>query len=283
MPERARHTTAVLALAGAIIAAGVVAVIVSELAPGESFEQGRHDDSEWVQVFHDDFDTEALAEHWNTCHWWDDGGCTIASNDELQWYLPSQVAIKEGKLQLTAEERQVEAPDGRRFDHASGMVTTGPPSYRAESRFDFTYGRVEARVRVPVGTGLWSAVWLLPSTSESRPEIDMLEVLGDDTTEWILHFHPLDRSRESDGHRVTGPDLSTGFHNIGLEWEPGLLRWFIDGEQVWSVAGDHVPDEPMYLVANLAVGGVYPGPPTADTEFPARFEIDRVTVWQRRT
>lgn len=267
-----------------VLVAIVAAVIAVELRTGEPFGSGRHDDSEWAEVFHDDFDGDTLDRSvWNTCHWWDDGGCTIASNDELEWYLPSQVAVSDGALRLTAEEREVTGSDGETYPYASGMVTTGPTEQHGESKFDFTYGRVEARVRTPAGVGLWSAFWLLPSTTESRPEIDVLELLGNDPSEWIFHFHPVDRSRESDGHRTRGPSLSEGWHDVGVDWEPGRIRWFIDGSLVWTVEGDHVPDEPMYLVANLAVGGQYPGTPTADTEFPATFEIDRVTVWQRPT
>lgn len=261
----------------------VIAVVVVEVRTGADFGLGRHGD-EWEVIFEDGFDGDELdTSVWNTCHWWDDGGCTIASNDELEWYLPSQVTVSDGRLRLTAEKGEVEGSDGETYPYRSGMVTTGPPAYREPSRFDFTYGRVEARVRVPDGTGLWSALWLLPSTSESRPEIDILELLGNDPSEWIFHFHPTDRGRQADGHRTRGPVLSEGWHDVGVEWEPELLRWFIDGEEVWRVEGDHVPDEPMYLVANLAVGGVYPGPPDDETTFPATFQIDRVTVWQRRT
>jgi beta-glucanase (GH16 family) len=270
-----------LGLLGAAVVAAVIAV---ELRPSEPFGHGRHDEEEWVQIFHEDFDSGTLDRSvWNTCHWWDDGGCTIESNDELEWYLPSQVAVADGRLRLTAAREPVDASDGRRYEYRSGMVTTGPPEHDGTPRFDFTYGRVEARVKVPDGVGLWAAFWMLPSSEDSRPEIDILESLGNDTSTWKFHFHPEDRERRSDGHDVRGPALSEGFHDVGVDWEPGRIRWFIDGEQVWQVEGDHVPDEPMYLVANLAVGGVYPGDPAEDTEFPATYEIERVTVWQRST
>lgn len=261
-----------------------VAVVAVELRTGDQFGHGRHDDVEWRPILDEQFDGTTLdTERWNTCHWWDDGGCTIESNHELQWYLPSQVAVADGILRLTAAKEPTTGTDGKQFEYRSGMVTTGPSDYQEPAKFDFTYGRVEARVRAPAGAGLWSAIWMMPSTSESRPEIDILESLGNDPEEWIFHFHPEDRERESDGHRTQGPSLSEGWHDIGIDWEPDRIRWFIDGDEVWSVEGDHVPDEPMYLIANLAVGGDYPGPPTPDTMFPAAFEIERVTVWQRST
>lgn len=237
------------------------------------------DDSEII--FDSTFDDNTLDPAvWNTCHWWNDDGCTITSNNELQWYRPEQVWVHDGMLSLVADEREVLGSDGEVYRYVSGMVTTGPPDEQYPARFDFTYGRVEARVRAPEGVGLWAAIWLLPSTTESRPEIDILEVLGNDLTEWIFHLHPEDRERESDAHRITSSELAEGWHDVALDWEPGRLRWLVDGEVVWTVEGERVPSEPMYLVANLAVGGVYPGPPDSDTEFPASFDIDRITVRQ---
>jgi hypothetical protein len=90
---------------------------------------------------------------WNTCHWWADKGCTIASNDELEWYVPEQVSVSEGALQLTADRAPVRGSDGRSYDFRSGMVTTGPPPMTedAPAKLAFAYGSVEARLRVPAG------------------------------------------------------------------------------------------------------------------------------------
>ena len=69
-------------------------------------------------------------------------------------------------------------------------------------------------------------------------------------------------------------------HRYGLLWEQDRLAWFLDGEQIWSYRGEGIPDEPMYLVANLAVGGEYAGSPDETTRFPAVFKIESVRVWQ---
>lgn len=265
-----------------VATAAVVVLVVGAVVGYQAIAAGEEQDGSWSLAFSDEFGGDSLDTRvWNTCHWWDDDGCTIDSNDELEWYLPEQVTVGDGRLRLTATEQRVEGSDGRTYPYRSGMVTTGPPEYDGAARFTFTYGRVEARVRAPAGRGLWSAIWLLPEDEDSRPEIDVLELLGNDPQEWIFHFHPDDRSRESDGVRVDGPNLSTGWHDIAVDWEPGRIRWFIDGDEAWTVEGDHVPDEPMYLVANLAVGGVYPGEPDDETGFPATFEIESIKVWQR--
>ena len=67
---------------------------------------------------------------------------------------------------------------------------------------------------------------------------------------------------------MPGPSLAEDWHTVRLDWSPGRLDFFVDGVRVWRVTGDQVPDEPMYLVLNLAVGGVYPGPPDSDTAVP---------------
>jgi beta-glucanase (GH16 family) len=162
------------------------------------------------------------------------------------------------------------------------MVTTGPPPMQddAPAKLAFTYGRVETRLRVPAGRGLWSAVWLLPASRESVPEIDMLEVLGQDPSEVLMHLHPKNQRVESPSkeYRLSGPSLSEDWHTIRLDWLAGRLDFFVDGVRVWRVTGRHVPDEPMYVVLNLAVGGVYPGPPDSDTRFPATFSIDYLRI-----
>lgn len=233
-------------------------------------------------IFEDDFQGQALdTAKWNTCHWWNDGGCTIASNDELQWYLPSQVAVTDGRLEMTAEEVETTGADDETFPYRSGMVTTGPPEHDGTSKFDFTYGTVEARVRAPVGVGLWAALWMLPSTEESRPEIDILEVLGNDPNELIMHLHPENRDDDSPSSRWRAP-AGQGFddwRDIRLDWRPEELVYYVDGQEVWRITGEQVPSEPMYLVANLAVGGNYPGTPEPTTEFPATYAVDYVRVW----
>jgi beta-glucanase (GH16 family) len=232
-------------------------------------------------VLEDSFDGGQLdARLWNRCHWWDEDGCTIASNEELEWYRPEQVSVGDGVLTLTAARDEVRGSDGRTYPFRSGMVTTGPPRHDEEAKVAWTYGTLEARVRLPAGRGLWPAIWMLPADEDSRPEIDVLEVLGHDPAEAIMHLHPEDRAAESpsERYRLKGSTFAEDWHDVRLEWTPGLLSWFVDGVRVWQQRGSQVPDEPMYLVLNLAVGGAYPGPPDEATAFPATFAVDHVRV-----
>ena len=219
---------------------------------------------------------------WNTCHWWADRGCTIATNNELEWYVPGQVSIADGALRLTADRNPIRGSDGKSYEFRSGMVTTGPPPMQEDepAKLAFTYGSVEARLRVPAGRGLWPAVWLLPATRESLPEIDMLETIGQNPAEMDMYLHPKDQrvTPRHKRYRLRGPNLAEDWHTIRLDWSAGRLDFFVDGVRVWRVTGRHVPAEPMYLVLNLAVGGDYPGPPDSSTQFPATFLIDYVRI-----
>jgi beta-glucanase (GH16 family) len=226
-------------------------------------------------VLHDGFDGDALAPTWGTCHWWATSGCTILTNDELQWYVPERVAVRGGSLHLTATPDPV-VGEGRRFPYTSGMVSSGRPGDAPADRprFAFTYGRVEVRFRVPRGAGTWPAIWLLPTTNEALPEIDLLEVHGSAPRRPSVTLHTSDGGRER--RAVDTADLSEGWHTVRLDWHPGRLTWSIDGDEAMTVR-DGVPDEPMYLVANLAVGGDAGRP--ADDALPATFVVDDVKVW----
>jgi beta-glucanase (GH16 family) len=137
----------------------------------------------------------------------------------------------------------------------------------------------------PSGKGLWPAFWLLPSSRESKPEIDVMEVLGHRTTALELHFHYKDAAgkTKSAGTEVIVDDLSAGWHIYGCDWTADKIVWYLDGREVWRYTRrDFVPREPMYLILNLAVGGKWPGKPDTATAFPTNFDIDYVRVWQGR-
>lgn len=241
----------------------------------------------WHLAFHDEFSGEVLdSDKWVTCYWWDDDGCTIATNNELQWYQPDNVFVQGGKLILQARRERVTAPDGRTFDYTSGMVSTGTDSYEGgDHRFTAEHVYVEMRAKVPAGRGLWPALWLLPASHESLPEIDAMEVLGDAPDELHMNFHYRDDegNRNREGHTWESPEPLTGWHVYAVDWQPRGVTWYLDGDKRAHFSGEdrYVPGEPMYLIANLAVGGDWPGAPDADTPFPSELEIDYIRVWVR--
>lgn len=253
-----------------------VFVLAAGLAPWLSAPVAQRIGPSSHQQFIDGFEGKSLdLTAWHTCYWW---GCTIGSNKELQWYEQSQVKVADGALHLTAEAVPVESPDGGRFRYRSGMISSGPSKRGGKPRFAFTYGTVEARLRVPAGKGLWSALWMLPAFGDNRPEVDIVEALGDNTRQSHHFLHTRNRDSKTFKHTGEGADLADGWHIYRLEWLPGALRWYLDGKLIFTVKGDEVPDEPMYVMANLAVGGRWPGSPNSSTQFPATLSVDYIEI-----
>lgn len=241
---------------------------------------------DWQLVFSDEFDGTTLdQQYWSTCFWWGESGCTIKSNNELQWYQPENVTLAAGILRLTARQSEIRAPDGKLFAYTSGMISTGPraSNRRGEAPFAFQYGYVEIRARVPAGRGFWPAFWLLPTNLDSTPEIDIMESLGNDTGEIMTYFHYTDSQGKAAraGQRWRGPDFSQTWNRFGLEWRPEALIWYLNNVELQRFEQvEFIPELPMYLILNLAVGGNYPGDPDPATTFPSSFEIDYVRVYQ---
>lgn len=173
-----------------------------------------------------------------------------------------------------------------RQPYLSGIIT----SYNS---FRFLYGRVEMRARMPAGKGLWSAFWLLNAyynqDQPEDPEIDIIEAIGDRTTTANQAYHyKIDangdgfyKGIESIEGRSFINDFSADFHTYSVDWSEGSLVYYVDGVEVKRIEGDIVSDEQMYIIANLAVGGWFPGPADETTPFPAKFEIDYIRVYQR--
>lgn len=244
-------------------------------------------DGNWKLVFSDEFDAPLSAEKWTRCYWWDDDGCTNLGNEELQWYMPDNVIVSDGNLVLRAKEESVPGHEGKTYEYTSGMITSGRGyDERPEpDRFATTYGYFEIRAKAPAGKGLWSAFWLLPSTHQSKPEIDVLEVLGHrpDFLEMHVHYRDEEGTSQSSGSESRVEDMSEDFHVIGVDWQPDAIVWYFDGEEKWRyTVEENISKEPMYILLNLAVGGVWPGAPEEGTVFPADYLIDYVRVWKRQ-
>ncbi len=239
-------------------------------------------------VFSDEFSEQELdLRRWTTCYWWVKNGCTNLGNNELEWYVPENVSVRDGALRLTAKRENVVGWKGQIFPYTSGMVTTGRyyEEDPAEVRFEAKEGFFEMRADLPSGQGLWPAFWMLPSSRESKPEIDIMELLGHRTDVLELHFHYRNDAGESRnvGHEVATWDLAQGWHTYGVEWSEREIVWYLDGWEVWRYEERaRIPNEPMYMIINLAVGGDWPGDPNSETKFPAIMKIDYVRAWKRK-
>lgn len=197
-------------------------------------------------------------------------------NGEEQYYHPDQVSISNGSLSLTAD-RDPNWTYGKNYN--SGHVRTWQ---------EWIYGRFEARAKLPNGQGFWPAVWLLPRNAPwpAGGEIDIMEARGDQpyTMSSALHWgYDFDSRQYRSETYESGANFQDGYHDYAVEWEVGVVRFYVDGVNHMTLYEPDVgiPDTPKSLILNLAVGGNYPGPPNGGTPFPSQFDIDYVRVWQR--
>ena len=163
-------------------------------------------------------------------------------------------------------------------EYCSGLVSS-------HASFAQEYGYFEIRAKVPAGQGLWPAFWLLPVTTEWPPEIDVFEILGDEPRTVHMHVHYEDASgrHQDNGTAFRSPDdFSRDYHTFAVKWGPERIVWYVDGVERHRAEGKRAsPNGRMYLIANLAVGGDWPGAPDETTAFPASFDIDYVRVYRR--
>jgi beta-glucanase (GH16 family) len=224
----------------------------------------------WKLTFHDEFNGKKLDTH----KWIDSypDNQRTHNNNEQQYYAPDGYEVHDGQLHLKAEKRAMGG-----MPYTSGMVS----SY---GKFAQQYGWFEIRARFPKGKGYWPAFWLLPNTKAWPPEIDILEVLGHETDKVYLTNHYRDDNGQhgSKGDSYQGPDFAADFHTFAVDWEPNAIIWYVDGTERFRVT-EHIPAEPMYILANLAVGGDWPGMPDDTTVFPSTMDIDYIRVYQRKS
>ena len=242
-------------------------------------------------VFEDNFDGPVLdRSRWNVeLH---EPGWV---NEEWQEYVDSEknIFLRDGKLLIRPLKTALE--DGRAA-YTSGRIST-------QYKHDFTYGLFEARLKVPRGKGFLPAFWLM-TTDEDKygqwpecGEIDIMEVMGDrtGTNHGTIHYG-LPHEQDQGTVTLDQGDFTEEFHNFALLWEPGLLRWYVDGIQFYQVSQWYSAGEDgirkdfpapfnhdMYVILNLAVGGNWVGYPDETTDFDnAVFAVDYVRVYQKK-
>jgi beta-glucanase (GH16 family) len=219
------------------------------------------------------------------------GSRTLGSNGELQVYVDrgfrgtgtkplglEPFRVTDGVLQIigmpTADDIK---PFIWNYQYVSGLITT-------QLSFSQRYGVFEIRARLPKGRGLWPCAWLLPTDRSWPPEVDILEVLGQDPTILHTNVHSKANGNHTDTPTViTVPDTSADFHTYAVDWQKDQIRWFFDGVEVARAPTPVDMHKPMYMLANLAIGGHWPGPPDQATGFPAILAIDWIRVYQHRS
>lgn len=231
----------------------------------------------WQLAWQDEFEGEEIdLSKWT----FDLGGGWGNGEDQYYTDRPENVRLEDGNLVIEARREDFE---GYRFTSAR-MKTQGLHAW--------TYGRIEARIRIPTGQGIWSAFWMLGSNISDRGwpacgEIDIIENVGRET---YNIYHALQGPGYSGGENMGGSvrlasPPSADFHVYAIEWEVDEIRWYLDGELVdtvraESVPGDWVYDHDFFILLNLAVGGYWSGAVDDTTVFPQFMLVDYVRVYQ---
>lgn len=252
---------------------------------------------EWVLVWSDEFEGPAGARVDESKWRYDLGdGCQQGicgwGNNEKELYTSEVENISlngQGQLMITARA----APPGLSCYYGACRYTSAKITTRGIMNAE--PGRVEARVKLPVGQGLWPAFWMLgsghPSTAwPACGELDIMEYRGSqpDLTSAAVHGPGYAGAQSfNHAHRLPQGSYSTDFHTFAVEWDSGGARFLVDGVAHFSItretlqaAGPSVLDRSYYLILNLAVGGHFDGDPASDGIFPATMLVDYVRVYR---
>jgi beta-glucanase (GH16 family) len=229
----------------------------------------------WNLVWSDEFNgTSVDRANWN----FEVGGGGWG-NHELEYYTNgNNASIQNGALVIEARRENVGG-----MNYTSSRMTT-------KGKREFTYGRIQARIAMPAGQGLWPAFWMLGANigSVGWPacgETDIMEHVNNDTvTHGTIHW-------DAGGHASYGGSVNVSnvgaYHVYTVEWTPASIKWFVDGAQYVeaniqnSINSTEEFHRPFFILLNLAVGGDWPGSPNGSTPFPARLFVDYVRVYQQ--
>jgi len=243
-------------------------------------------------TFADEFNTLNLrTKHvdgvgtWNTNYQWGQpNGTTLPANGEQEWYIdhryvPTQSVkpwvVNNGILTLIGNKADPAIqPLINNYKYTSGMINSF-------GSFVQQYGYWEIRCKLPAGQAIWPAYWLLPATGAWPPEIDVFEVLGHAMKELHTTVHSqATGTHTSIGKSTIVADMSLAFHTYGCDWQKDFITFYFDGNQVWQTPTPGDWHQPAYMIANITLGGNWPGMVDNTTPFPAKMEIDYIRVYE---
>jgi beta-glucanase (GH16 family) len=245
--------------------------------------------AEWSLVWSDEF-AQSDGSAPDPAKWVYDLGANKWGNNELQTYTDRREnsRIEGGKLIIEARKESLTGADGVRSDYTSARLKT-------QGKAGWTFGRMEARIKLPRGRGIWPAFWMLGTNIATVDwptcgEIDIMENIGHEplTIHGTIHGPGYSGPNGIGGAITNRFPVADDFHLFAVEWEPGRIQWFFESNLYFTVTATNLPagtrwvfDHNQFLILNVAVGGGWPGNPDKTTSFPQRMEVDYVRVYIR--
>jgi beta-glucanase (GH16 family) len=258
----------------------IFSILISCAAPVQEtvVEASPAEPERWELVWNDEFESETI----NPENWTYDLGASGWGNNELQNYTDREenARIEDGILIIEAREEEYKASD-----YTSARLKT-------QMLHSWTYGRIEARMKLPTGQGIWSAFWILGDdiATSSWPdcgEIDIMENIGAPKTVYGTVHGPGYSGGDGVGssYYSSGTSFADEFHTYAVEWQPDQISWYVDDVLFNTVTdadvnGAWVYDHDFFVILNLAVGGLWPGYPDETTVFPQQLLVDYVRVYR---
>lgn len=205
----------------------------------------------------------------------------LPSNGELEIYVDGNLTdaqghiglnpfhIRNGQLDILAAPTPVALRSRLNdYPYVSGMISSQPS-------FSQLYGYFEMRARLPDGRGLWPAFWLLPKDLSWPPEIDVMESVGDSSRVYSTAHSNLKPAVEIEAHVTPNQ-----FHTYAVSWDAERLIFYVDNRKTGEQTTPADFTKPMYMIANLAIGGNWAGAPEGATAFPAKLTIDYIRAYK---
>lgn len=245
------------------------------------------DRSQLTSTFSDDFNSLSLSNGtsgtWEPKFWWaGEQGGSLHTNSEKQWYINpayqptssvNPFSVQNGILTIKAAPTPDAISDAvNGYDYTSGMLTTHPS-------FSQTYGYFEIRADMPSEQGVWPAFWLLPSDGRWPPELDVIEMRGQNPNTLILSAHSNASGQQTSSINNVSVASTEGFHNYGLLWDENHITWYFDDVAVAQIDTPADMHDPMYMLVNLAVGGIA-GTPANGLTNGSEMKIDYIRAYE---
>jgi beta-glucanase (GH16 family) len=246
----------------------------------------------WQLVWSDEFSGSAI----DSANWTYDTGGGGWGNNELEYYTASS---NNSYISHDGSGNGLLVIEARKEQYKNRSYTSA--RLKTQGLQNFTYGRIEASIKVPNGVGVWPAFWMLGSNFPTVGwpacgELDIMEhvlPIGANTIRGSAHA-PNYSGADSVHCDATPADLSGQFHLFAIEWSPTEIRYYLDSTLYFSATPNNVTcagtlsslpgawifDHPFFIILNLAIGGGWPGAPDSTTLFPVRMLVDYVRVYR---